>query len=589
MASYKELVGFVWRFMRPQRWAFAFAFLIAFLWSFDALLWPYILRLVVDVFTKYEGNRAEAWGALKGPIFGGISLVIVIEVGFRSLGFVLAKAIPRLEADIRMAMFEHVQRHSPKYFNERFAGSLANRITDMTTQVTVIIQQLLWPIIPAVATCVLGTIFLWFVNPLFACIMLVWIVIHLGVGLKFTRSCDAYEHTHAEARSTLIGKIVDSFTNNFAVNLFYRFNHERKNIGPFQREEQETNRRAKRYVEMMRCSLSAFYFLGAVIAMNGTLLYLWVHGSISSGQVVQVFNTGWNLTMILWNVNVALPVLFQSFGIAKQAYSLMQDRQDIEDKVGAVPLRVSKGEIVFDGVTFQYGEKKLFQNKHAHIQGGERVWLVGYTGAGKSTFINLILRFYPLERGKIVIDGQEIGDVTLESLRQQIALIPQDPMLFHRTLRENICYGKPDASEEEVLHAAKLAHCDEFIRRMAGGYEAKVGERGTKLSGGEKQRIAIARAILADAPILILDEATSALDSLTEKFIQDSLDKLMQNRTTIVIAHRLSTLSRMDRILVFDQGAIVEEGSHAALLEKGGLYASMWKMQVGGFLPEAPG
>ena len=191
-------------------------------------------------------------------------------------------------------------------------------------------------------------------------------------------------------------------------------------------------------------------------------------------------------------------------------------------------LKISSGEIVFDNVSFHYGEMKLFENKHAQIRGGEKVGLVGFTGAGKSTFINLILRFFPLHSGKILIDGQEIANVTLESLRRQIALIPQDPVLFHRTLWENICYGNPEAKESEIIHAAKQSHCDEFIRNIPKGYEAQVGERGTKLSGGERQRIAIARAILADAPILILDEATSALDSVTEKYIQDSLEKLMQ-------------------------------------------------------------
>jgi ATP-binding cassette subfamily B protein len=264
----------------------------------------------------------------------------------------------------------------------------------------------------------------------------------------------------------------------------------------------------------------------------------------------------------------------------------MQDPQDILDAPTAAPLSIKSGEILFDNVSFRYGDKALFVNKHVKIQGGEKVGLVGYTGAGKSTFINLILRFYPIEKGKILIDGQEITQVTLESLRRQIALIPQDPILFHRTLDENIRYAKPEATSSEITQAAKLAHCDEFIRSMPEGYSTKVGERGTRLSGGEKQRIAIARALLADAPILILDEATSALDSVTENYIQDSLEKLMTGRTTIVIAHRLSTLARMDRILVFDQGKIVEEGSPAALLNSGGLYARMWNMQVGGFLPE---
>jgi ATP-binding cassette, subfamily B, bacterial len=587
--SYKELIHFIWQFMRLQKWVFIVIFLIdSFTWSLDALLWPYILHLVIDIFTRYEADRISAWEALKFPIIAGVCLVTYVETASRTMGFLMAKAVPKLQSDLRMAMFDHIQHHSPQYFNERFAGNLANKITDMTTQGEFILQQLYWPVIPAISTCILGAILLWFVNPIFAGILLAWIVIHLWICFKFTRPVDALEHRHGEARSTLLGKIVDSFTNNFAVNLFYRFQHEKNFIAPFQREEKETNIQAKWYVEKMRCYLSLLYFIGVLLGMNGSLLYLWVHNHISTGQVVQVFTSMWNITIILWTVGSALPVLFQSFGIAKQAYTMMCDPQDIGDKPDAQNLKVSSGEIVFDHVFFRYGTKKLFENKHVDIRGGERIGLVGYTGAGKSTFISLILRFFPLQSGKILIDGQEIASITLESLRRQIALIPQDPVLFHRTLRENISYGNPNATEAEIVRAAQLAHCDEFIRNIPNGYGALVGERGTKLSGGEKQRIAIARAILADAPILILDEATSALDSVTERFVQDSLEKLMQNRTTVVIAHRLSTLSRMDRILVFDKGEIVEEGTHGFLLSKEGLYAKMWKMQVGGFLPDTP-
>ncbi len=587
MVSYKELIGFLWQFMRLQKWVFILILLLdAFTWPLDVLLWPYILHVVIDIFSRYEGDRMAAWEALKSPIIGGLCLVISAETASRTMGFLMAKAVPKLQTNIRMMMFNHIQHHSPHYFNERFAGSLANKMTDMTTQVESIIQQLFFPIIPAIMASLLGAVFLWFVNPLFSWILLAWIIIHMGICLKFTRPCDLYEHQHGEARSTLLGKIVDSLTNNFAVNLFYRFKYERKMIAPFQQEEIETNIRAKRYVEKMRCVTSLFFILGVILGMIGSLLYLWIHNQISTGQAAQVFTTTWSIGAIMWMVETALPILFQSFGTAKQAYSVMQDPQDMGNKKDAKELKISSGEIVFDNVSFHYGEKNLFVNKHAHIYGGERVGLVGFTGAGKSTFINLILRFFPLHAGKILIDGQDIAQVTLESLRRQIALIPQDPVLFHRTLRENICYGKPEATEAEITNAAKLAHCDEFIRNIPSGYEAKVGERGTKLSGGERQRIAIARAILADTPILILDEATSALDSVTERYIQNSLEKLMQSRTTIVIAHRLSTLSRMDRILAFDKGKIVEEGTHASLLNKEGLYAQMWKMQVGGFLPE---
>lgn len=588
MCSYKELIGFFWKFIDRQRWTFFSIFIQDCINSLDALLWPFILRWVIDIFTQNEVNRALAWESLQTPIIISICLIVFIEINSRAMGFLMAKAIPKLQADIRMTMFDHIQEHSPHYFNERFAGSLANKITDMTTAVESILQQLFWPIISSIAMSLFGALFLWFVHPILAGILILWIIVHLGICLMFSRTCDLYEHRHGEARSSLLGKIVDSLTNNFVVNLFYRFRYEKNALIPSQNEEEKTNISARRYVEKMRSVTSFFYATICFIGINGFVIYLWLQHQITTGEVAQVFGTMWNIAAVMWAVGGALPTFFQSFGIAKQAYSVMLDPQDMGDKRDAKKLKIQTGEIIFENVSFHYGEKKLFSNKHAHIRGGEKVGLVGFTGAGKSTFISLILRFFPLHNGKILIDKQNIADITLESLRRQIALIPQDPILFHRTLRENISYGKPEATEAEIVAAAKLAHCDEFIRTIPTGYEAKVGERGTKLSGGEKQRIAIARAILVDAPILILDEATSSLDSVTEKYIQDSLEKLMRNRTTIVIAHRLSTLSRMDRILVFDKGEIVEEGTHTALMNQNGLYARMWSMQVGGFLPEAP-
>lgn len=588
IVSYKELIGFFWEFIRKQKWTFSSIFIQDCINTLDSLLWPFILRWVIDIFSQNEVNRALAWESLQAPIIISICLIIFIEINSRTMGFLMAKAIPKLQADIRMTMFDHVQEHSPHYFNERFAGSLANKVTDMTTAVESILQQLFWPIISSIAMSLFGALFLWFVHPILTGILILWIIVHLSICLMFSRTCDFYEHQHGESRSTLLGKIVDSLTNYFAVNLFYRFRFEKSALVPCQNEEERTNVLARRYVEKMRSVTSFFYATICFIGINGFVIYLWLQHQITTGEVAQVFGTMWNIAAVMWAVGGALPAFFQSFGIAKQAYSVMLDPQDMGDKLDAKELKIQTGEIIFDNVSFHYGEKKLFSNKHAHIRGGEKIGLVGFTGAGKSTFINLILRFFPLHSGKILIDGQNIADITLESLRRQIALIPQDPVLFHRTLRENISYGKPEATEAEIFAAAKLAHCDEFIRNIPSGYEAKVGERGTKLSGGEKQRIAIARAILVDAPILILDEATSSLDSVTEKYIQDSLSKLMQSRTTIVIAHRLSTLSRMDRILVFDKGKIVEEGTHTTLMSKDGLYAKMWNMQVGGFLPETP-
>jgi ATP-binding cassette subfamily B protein len=384
-----------------------------------------------------------------------------------------------------------------------------------------------------------------------------------------------------------MGKIVDSLTNNFTVNLFHRFGYEKSFIQIFQKDEEQKNRKAKLFVEFMRLALSLITVILGGALINGFMFYYWFQNSLTTGEVVQIFNTTLNLAIILTYINSSLPTFFQSVGIAKQALKAMQDPKDINDPPGARELIVRSGEIVFDKVSFQYEKNRIFQNKDVRIRGGEKVGLVGYSGAGKSTFLGLILRFHELEKGRILIDNQDIAKVSYESLRNQIALIPQEAILFHRTIRENILYGRPTATEEELIRASELAHCDKFIKKLPDGYNHNVGERGSKLSGGERQRIVIARAILANAPILILDEATSALDSVTEKYIQDSLKKLMKNRTSIVVAHRLTTLTQMDRILVFEKGKVIEDGSHEKLLALGGQYAKLWEMQSSGLIPES--
>ena len=582
----RSLISFIWKLVRIQPWSFFFIYFLSLTWSLDSTVWPYLLRLIIDTLTHYDMDRASAWMSLKWLLVAGICLWVSVECCFRCRDFLRARAFPKLEANIRMAMFDHIQHHSPKYFNEHFAGSLSNKISDMTTQVTSILQNIM-VFIPAVASSILILLFFSRVNPVFAVILGIWIMIHFSICFFFTSKCVEYSNIHGEARSTLAGKIVDSFTNNFAVNLFSRFQFEKLRIASYQKVEQETNYRAQYYIALMILSLSALFLVG-VITLNGFLILYWTQDKISTGEVIQVFNTTFNVVMILWVASDLMPQFFKSVGIASQALSVMHDPQDVIDPPNTPLLVVKKGEIIFENVSFQYGEKKLFDNKDVHIKGGEKVGLVGYSGAGKSTFVNLILRFYPIEKGRILIDGQDIAHITIDSLHKQVALIPQDPLLFHRSLEENIQYGNIQASKEEIIQAAKLAHCDEFIKKCPNGYASLVGERGTKLSGGERQRIAIARAMLAASPILILDEATSSLDSVTENFIQESLERLMQNRTTIVIAHRLSTLAKMDRILVFDQGKVVEEGSHSELMTKQGHYSHMWQMQAGGFLPDTP-
>lgn len=580
------LCSFIVHFILLQRGVFALALLVSLVWAFDQTFFPYVTQQVVDTLSQFEQNRAGIWVAMTFPLVMGASLWVIVEIGFRLQGYLLAKALPRFEGDIRMAMFDHVQHHSPKYFQERFAGSLSNHIHDMVTQASLLVQETITVMIPVLLACVLALGFFIAIQPFFALLLGIWMVAHCSICLYFSRKINHDEAHHGSLRTALMGQVVDSFNNSFAVNLFYRFRDERRALWAKQQKEQLANNKAKLTVETMQMYLGIVSFIGPGVGITATMLHTWAQGEMTTGEAVQVFSTAWNMIMLAWVAGCTLPTMFQSIGLANQALKLIHDPQDLGDTLHAEPLKVKRGEIRFENVSFGYGEKSLFQNKNLVINAGEKVGVVGTSGAGKSTLISLLLRFHEVQKGRITIDGQNISDVTLESLRRNVALIPQEPHLFHRTVLENIQYGKLDATAEEIHEAVERASCLGIIERLPKGYATMMGERGTKLSGGERQRIAIARAILADAPILLLDEATSALDSVTEKEIQNALEELMEGRTSLVIAHRLSTLLNMDRILVFDKGRIVEDGSHEELLALNGTYANLWKMQVGGFIQD---
>lgn len=406
-ASVKSLISFIWKLMRVQPWSFFFIFFLSFTWSIDSTLWPYLLGRIIDTLTQYDGAREDAWMPLKWLLISAIVLWIFIEVGFRTRDFLRAHAFPKLEARIRMEMFDHIQHHSPKYFNEHFAGSLSNKIGDMTTHIVSMLQQTM-VFIPALASAILILVFFSQVNLIFTLILAVWITLHFSICIFFTKKCVAYSKAHGEARSILAGKIVDSFTNNFAVNLFSRFQFEYLRIAEYQKIEQEKNYQAQHYVALMLLSLTILFLVG-IITLNGFLILYWSQNKVSTGEVVQVFYTTFNVVMILWVAGDLMPQFFQSVGIASQALNVMHDPQDVIDPPHTPALKVTKGDIIFENVSFQYGGKKIFEKKDVYIKGGEKVGLVGYSGAGKSTFVNLILRFYPIEKGRILIDGQDIG------------------------------------------------------------------------------------------------------------------------------------------------------------------------------------
>jgi ATP-binding cassette, subfamily B, bacterial len=581
------LPAFFWHFAKPYLFILIVIQVLCLSWSLDQTLWPWVIELLVDALSNFTGDRTLMWSALTVPLWFGAILWIGTEIANRVAGILMAKIFPSLEASVRKEMFEYVQHHSYTYFSDHLAGSLSNKISDIVQAITNIAKSVMTTFLPVFLAAIISSLLFLKLSPLFASILLGWIIIHLSICYAFSKGCDNAANIHSEARSELSGRIVDSLSNNITVKLFSRHKDESKLLNETQKDEQHKHQHALWYFEKMKLVLGVVSFLIPGVALNWLMLYSWQQGQITTGEVVFIFNSSWNIMGMVWLAGHQLPDLFKEIGRSKQALTIIQDAHDITDLPTSKPLHVAKGEIIFDHVTFNHNSTQtLFQDKTIKIEAGQKIGLVGFSGSGKSTFANLILRFYEPEKGRILVDGNDIAEVTQESLRKNIAMIPQDASLFHRTLFENIQYGRMDATIDEVIDASKKAYCHEFIEKLPDGYDTFVGERGTKLSGGQRQRIALARAILKNAPILIFDEATSALDSVTEKYIQEAFKLLMQGRTTIVIAHRLSTLSDMDRILVFNSGRIIEDGTHYDLIDAGGHYATMWAMQAEGFLPE---
>ena len=419
------------------------------------------------------------------------------------------------------------------------------------------------------------------VNPFFSLIFSITALIFILAAFYISKKIEPFSKTHEETRNRTIGNVVDSFANAMNVILFARTAYEKKylrnSLNEMSIKDQELKKKLMQYAIIMN-SLSVS--VQAIIII--LLIYLGSRGSLTAGDFVLIFMLMFSILSYAWSFAEILLKVAEQFGVFKQSLQFIYTPHDIVDSDDAKALKIDSGTIVFSRVKFFYSEfQQLFEDKTLVIQGGQKIGLVGYSGSGKSSFVNLITRTFDVQSGDILIDNQSIRLVTLQSLHENIAFIPQDPLLFHRSVIDNIRYGKLEASDEEIIEIAKLAHVHEFVANLPQGYQTLVGERGVKLSGGQRQRIAIARAILKNAPILILDEATSALDSATELLIQESLRFAMKNKTVIVIAHRLSTIKTMDRILVFDKGRIVEEGTHEYLLEKGQIYQNLWKVQQG--------
>jgi ATP-binding cassette subfamily B protein len=578
---------FIFYFVRQQWVKFALFTLVSMSWAANDAIFPYFLKRIVNILQFYHGSTTEVFAAVKGVLLLVFIFWLVMEVLQRGQGILQIYTFPQFRANIRAAVFDYVKAHSHEYFSDHFAGNIGKKLGDLPTSSQAIIEIICFQFVTAGVGSIIVLTMMWMTQPFFAVILFVWLSIHLGLSAIFLRYGNCLWTIHSDSVSTLSGKIIDVFSNILNVRLFAHGQYESAYLKKYQQDEINKSKKAMWMMELTRIGLG-LNGLFLIFGMLFLLIYSWAHHQITLGDFTQVgMQSFWVLGWI-WFVSYQMTVFARELGTIDDAMKLVKKEHDLVDMPNAQPIHITRGEIVFDDVSFTYRKGSVvFNHLNAVIHAGQKIGLVGFSGSGKTTFVNLMLRFFDLQQGQILIDGQNIATVTQESLRSQIAMIPQDPALFHRSLMENIRYGRITATDEEVIQAAKLAHCHEFIEKLDQGYASLVGERGIKLSGGQRQRIAIARAILKNAPILILDEATSSLDSVTEKLIQESLQHLMRDRTTIVVAHRLSTLANMDRILVFHQGKIVEQGTQEELLQAETHFAWLWNMQTDGFLPDS--
>ncbi|MBR2659595.1 ABC transporter ATP-binding protein [Candidatus Saccharibacteria bacterium] len=483
--------------------------------------------------------------------------------------------------------FDTISAQSMQFHNDRFSGSLVSQVNKFVSAYERFFDVVVWSVIPLFLTTTISLIILFIYAPTFALGFSAFIIFYFIVAYIYFLKMRPLNENRASAENKQTGQLADSITNINSVKSYANEKLERA------RYDKYNHRSAKAYIRLLNANLRRNIFFDSVYFGTTVIIMIFlIFGQSNFGlnftvlYIIVTYSN--NILSRLWDVNNILKDFNRVFGDAYEMTEILDMKDDVVDLDNAKPLKVTKGAVKFDNITFKHADAKdaVFENFVLDVQPGERIGLVGVSGSGKTTLMKLLLRFADVQDGEITIDNQDIRRVTQQSLRKAIAYVPQETALFHRSIAENIAYGKPNATQEEIEKAAKLANAHEFIKELPDGYETLVGERGIKLSGGQRQRIAIARAILKDAPILVLDEATSALDSESESLIQDALNRLMKGRTSLVIAHRLSTIASLDRIVVLDDGKIVEQGTHKELLSHDGSYQKLWSRQSGAFLEE---
>jgi ATP-binding cassette subfamily B multidrug efflux pump len=587
------LIAFYWHFARQAKGMFAALFVAGLIVALLDSTIPVFMGRIVTLVTssKPETLWTENWPMLVGM---AVVLLLLRPLAQMAQNLVSNQAITvNVSNMIRWQNHWHVARQSWAFFQNDFAGRIANRVIQTGPAVRETLVALItgvWYILVygTSALILLAAADKWLALPI-----LLWFAGYVAMLCVFVPRMRDRSKEVSEARSWLVGRIVDTYTNILTVKLFARARDEDAYVREAFEEHTGLFYNSLRLNTLFAFCLSTLNAL-LVIGTGAMAIWLWVHGQVEVGTVAMALPLSWQIISIAGWVAMRVTEIFENIGVVQEGMMTIARPITLTDKSDAAALTVPRGEIEFKDIRFGYGrENGLIDGLSLTIDPGERIGLIGRSGAGKSTLVNLMLRFFDLEDGSILIDGQDISQTTQESLRTQISVVTQDTSLLHRSISANIRYGKPDATQDEIVQAAKLAQAHDFILELEDwrgrhGYDAQVGERGVKLSGGQRQRIAIARVILKNAPILVLDEATSSLDSEVEAAIQASLDTLMAGKTVIAIAHRLSTIARMDRLVVIDRGRIVEQGTHAELLRSGGHYAELWRRQSGGFIDSAP-
>ena len=586
------LIAFYWHFIRQTRGLYAAMFATGLAVALIDTLIPVFIGKLVTLMQAVD--RTAAFSAAL-PMLVGMALIVLIGRPITLLADSLVRnnaVVPGVTSLIRWQSHWHVVRQSWPFFQNDFAGRIANRVMQTSNalrECVVSSIRAIWYIaIYGLSALVLMAIADWRL----AIPTALWFAGYVFFLRHFVPRMRDLAKTSSELRSLVMGRVVDSYTNILTVKLFARARDEDAYVREVIDDHTGAIAAHMRLITRFMATLSTMNAL-LLTSTAGIGITLWGQGQLSAGVVATALPLAWQIANVAGWVSWEVTGIFENIGVVQEGMETIAVAHALVDRPGARELAVPRGEIRFEHVTFTYGRtdgKRVLDDLNLVVQPGERVGLVGRSGAGKSTLVNLLLRFHELEQGSIRIDGQDISHVTQESLRAAIGMVTQDTSLLHRSIAANIGYGRPGASAAVIEAAARKAQAHEFIMDLQDwkrrtGYEAHVGERGVKLSGGQRQRIAIARVVLKDAPILVLDEATSALDSEVELAIQDQLLGLMEGKTVIAIAHRLSTIARMDRLIVLEQGRIVEQGTHAELLRLNGHYAMLWKHQSGGFLP----